>query len=316
MRLVTHDGTFHYDEVLATAILTKIYPDSEIIRTREESIIQTGDIIYDVGRVYDPLNRRFDHHQNTFNEFFSSKYNVKLSSAGLVFKHFHEKLFEKYGMYKKSPVYEDMVDKVYSEFFLPADAIDNGYDSIFGQIIPRTVADVVVNFNVDTRNSADQERRFISALQFVSKDLDNYLNCTLCYYAPSYESMYNVISNFEGDIFVTSERVSRQVINDICERLQKDIKFVIFHGEGDPRIYSVPKTSKKFELKCPLHAEWWGLAGNELVKASGITGSVFVHANGFTGENKTLEGAIKMCELSLQYMYKTGVVNDIKSALK
>jgi uncharacterized UPF0160 family protein len=40
MKLVTHNGTFHYDEILAASILLEIYPDAEIIRTRDADIIK------------------------------------------------------------------------------------------------------------------------------------------------------------------------------------------------------------------------------------------------------------------------------------
>lgn len=57
MLLITHDGTSHYDEILATAVHQKIYPDSKLIRTRDHNTIETGDIVYDAGRVFNPKNK-------------------------------------------------------------------------------------------------------------------------------------------------------------------------------------------------------------------------------------------------------------------
>lgn len=37
--------------------------DIEIVRSRDERDIARGDIVFDVGGVYDPSNGRFDHHQ-------------------------------------------------------------------------------------------------------------------------------------------------------------------------------------------------------------------------------------------------------------
>jgi len=47
------------------------------------------DIVVDVGAEYDPARQRYDHHQREFTTTFDDKHTVtKLSSAGLVYKHF------------------------------------------------------------------------------------------------------------------------------------------------------------------------------------------------------------------------------------
>ncbi|ELA42409.1 uncharacterized protein VICG_00508 [Vittaforma corneae ATCC 50505] len=303
MKLVTHDGNFHYDEILATAVLLKIYPDAEVIRTRVREVINTGDIVYDVGQTYDPSKYRYDHHQNTFHDTYSPQYNIRLSSAGLIFKHFHDKLFERYGFTRQSTIFEEIVEKVYFEFFLPADAIDNGYDSVFGAIRARTVADVVKNFNVYSENTMtrDENLRFETALDFVSMDLDNYLKYVLCEYALSYEHFYNVLKDFAGDIFVTDKKVATDLLYELNEKLQKNIKFIIVKNDNDFRIITIPVERGKFAIKYPLHPKWRGLSGTNLDEVSGINGCVFVHASGFTGGNSTLEGAVEMCRKSLEW---------------
>lgn len=302
MKLITHDKTFHYDEILATAVLQLIYPDTEIIRTRSEDIIETGDIVYDVGRIYDPSKHRYDHHQSTFTETFSPEYNIKLSSSGLIYKHFHEKLFEIYGFTRKSPIFDTIVHKIYKEFFLPADAIDNGYDCIFGEIKLRSVADVVKNYNEfdDNNNSEAEMQRFIKALNFVSEDLKNYLRYMLTDYVVCYEEMYNRVQECEGDILYVEKSIPTGLIYDIEEDLKRGLKFVIIKTDRDYRIITFPKVRGKFAIKYPLKEEWRGLSGAELDEKSGIVGCVFVHASGFTGGHKTLEGAFEMCRRSLE----------------
>lgn len=304
MKLVTHDGSFHYDEVLATAVLLEIYPDAEVIRTRVDEIIKTGDIVYDVGGEFDPSKNRFDHHQKSFQDTFSPRYEIRMSSAGLIYKYYCDKLFEKYGFSKSSGIYEDIREKIYAEFFLPADAIDNGYD-IFGELKPRTVADVVRSFNVySTSNESvkEESKRFRNALRFVSLDLRNYLNSVLMDYVVNYEALYEELSGFEGDVFVTSKKLTTDLVYDIDQKLNKDIKFVVVKNDKEARILTMPVEKGKFGIKYPLHPKWRGLAGDDLVKASGIPGCVFVHATGFTGGNKTVEGAIEMCRKTLEYL--------------
>ena len=65
--LITHNGSFHTDDIFACATLSLMLEKKgekfEIIRTRDEEIIKTGDYVFDVGGVYDEEGNRFDHHQ-------------------------------------------------------------------------------------------------------------------------------------------------------------------------------------------------------------------------------------------------------------
>lgn len=69
-------------------------------RSRDPSILETCDIVVDVGAVYDESKQLFDHHQRGFTEVFGHGFNTKLSSAGLVYKsvnsrvHFTGRTFE------------------------------------------------------------------------------------------------------------------------------------------------------------------------------------------------------------------------------
>ena len=64
-KIGTHNGTFHCDEALACYMLKKLpeYQSAEIIRTRDEKLLNTCDIVVDVGGVYDHDKYRYDHHQ-------------------------------------------------------------------------------------------------------------------------------------------------------------------------------------------------------------------------------------------------------------
>ena len=61
----THDGKFHCDEVLACALLKLLpdYSDATVKRTRDQVILDTCDIVVDVGGVFNPNIHRYDHHQ-------------------------------------------------------------------------------------------------------------------------------------------------------------------------------------------------------------------------------------------------------------
>ena len=55
-RIGTHSGTFHCDEALGCFLLqqTLKFRDSDIIRTRDPSVLQELDVVIDVGGEYDP----------------------------------------------------------------------------------------------------------------------------------------------------------------------------------------------------------------------------------------------------------------------
>ena len=49
--LVTHSGGFHADELLSSVVLTRLFPEASLMRSRDELCITpaTDKIIYDVG---------------------------------------------------------------------------------------------------------------------------------------------------------------------------------------------------------------------------------------------------------------------------
>lgn len=64
-KIGTHNGTFHCDEALACYMLKTLpeYQSAEIIRTRDGKLLDTCDIVVDVGGIYDHSKNRYDHHQ-------------------------------------------------------------------------------------------------------------------------------------------------------------------------------------------------------------------------------------------------------------
>ncbi|OQS54437.1 metal-dependent protein hydrolase domain-containing protein [Ecytonucleospora hepatopenaei] len=314
LKFITHSDSFHADEIIATAFLLEVYNDRdvELVRSRDMNVIETGDIVYDVGFVCDPKKKRFDHHMATFTETFNDKYNVKLSSAGLIFKYYHKELFTKkfnFNCYTKE-VQEFITDKIYREYFLPADALDNGYDFHYDLLgiesaRPRSIQDMVAAYNVHFIESAKnyeavQLTNFSRALEMVREDLKNYLSFIFESYACEMEeAMREIKENKNKNIFIPNKNYNRSLLQDLLDN-HDEVKFVIFTKGKNYRIYAVNKKGKQFETRCPLKKEWRGTRDEELQKISGISEITFVHATGFTGGASTLEAAIKMCEESMK----------------
>ena len=98
------------------------------------------DIVVDVGGEFDVAKKRFDHHQRSFNHTFATlvpektSWNIKLSSAGLVYVHYGKQVIEQIirKITKNETVDQKLVDiiyeKMYENFVKEIDAIDNGIE--------------------------------------------------------------------------------------------------------------------------------------------------------------------------------------------
>ena len=85
--LVTHSGGFHADELLSSAVLTRLFPEADLLRSRDRLCITPAadKIIYDVGGDYDIEAKIFDHHQSPGPLRDDGQ---PFSSFGLVWKHY------------------------------------------------------------------------------------------------------------------------------------------------------------------------------------------------------------------------------------
>ncbi|GJJ67929.1 hypothetical protein EMPS_00275 [Entomortierella parvispora] len=136
----THNGHFHCDEALAVHMLyqTKQFKGAELIRTRDPAKLETCDIVVDVGGVYDPNTHRYDHHQRGFAEVFGGKFVTKLSSAGLVYKHFGKEIIASIlALEETDPKVELLYTKVYENFIEALDGGDNGISQYPPEIKPK-----------------------------------------------------------------------------------------------------------------------------------------------------------------------------------
>lgn len=139
----THDGSFHCDEALAVSLLKLYYnfqsnSDVYIVRTRKPDILSACNVVVDVGAVYEPENHRYDHHQREFKGVMKG-FNTKLSSAGLIYKHFGLDII-RYILMKtldnneiSNEVLDLVYNKVYKDFMEHIDAIDNGISVATGE---------------------------------------------------------------------------------------------------------------------------------------------------------------------------------------
>ncbi|KAM0687362.1 hypothetical protein COBT_001401 [Conglomerata obtusa] len=293
--IITHDGTFHLDELLAISILQQIYPATKIVRTRDHSTLSQYDIlaVVDVFGVFDPNKNLFDHHQRGFNETFTPETGVKLSSAGLVYRHFALQFLNTYEI-----PYSQALN-IYKKYFIHADAIDNGIDvqskvhikDEYRPIKVRSFSDIVSLYN--------DNDDFETALEFVKGDLDRFMKR----YKKNTDNIESVRMNMlecEGDILILT--VKDNVMDIVCElekQMNRNYKYLIMN-DTRWKGYAVIKEVGSFENKVPFYEKWRGLRNEELQKVCGVKDAIFVHASGFLAICNSFDGILELCKKSLE----------------
>eukprot|EP00884_Botryococcus_braunii_P014403 jgi/Botrbrau1/22964/Bobra.0030s0036.1 len=319
MKIGTHSGKFHCDEALGVFLLKRfLYPEAEVVRTRDPTKLAECDIVLDVGGTYDPGTLRFDHHQRGFDESFGNGFETKLSSAGLVYKHFGKQIIaELLGLPVESPEVGTVYTAVYKNFIHGVDAVDNGVNqyetSAQAKYVDHThlsgrVAALNPRWN-DDQSDAACDTGFARAVEMTGADFLNEVDYVSKAWLPARKYVQEAV---EGRLQLDpSGQIMKLVLacpwKDHLYDLEAElavpdpIKFVIYEDvkEKKWRVQAVSVTSESFESRKTLPKAWWGLRDHELSQTSGIPGCVFVHANGFIGGNDTMEGVLEMARQAL-----------------
>ncbi|KAH8102640.1 GAMM1 protein [Cristinia sonorae] len=318
----THNDTFHCDEALAVYLLrrTDRYAGADLKRTRDSAVLATCDIVVDVGGVYDESKQLFDHHQRGFTEVFGHGFNTKLSSAGLVYKHFGQEIIANtlqinLGDTKVNTLWL----KLYKEFIEAIDAIDNGISQYPAdqQARYRSRTDIssrVGHLNPAWNESVDStsvDALFLKASDLVGGEffgrLGYYANAWLPardLVAAALKKRTEVASSGKivlFDQFAPWKEHLFELEPEFGITADNQPIYVIYPDEtgGNWRVQAVPVSSESFESRKALPEAWRGVRDSELSKLSGIDGCIFVHASGFIGGNSTKAGALKMATTAL-----------------
>ena len=326
VRIGTHSGTFHCDETLACSMLKMLprYREAEIIRSRDQTLLDTCDVVVDVGGEYDPARLRFDHHQKTFSSSMntldkSKKWTIKLSSAGLVYFHYGREIIAailETGVDDK--ITEKVFDKVYEGFIQEIDAIDNGIHTHDGD--PRYTISTNLSSRVGNLGPCwndphqDTDAGFYKALELTRSEFLDKVN----YYGRVWWSARDIVhQSLENRFSVhTSGRIMEFSQGGVPwkehlfeleaeEGLTGDtnILYALFTDQsGMWRIQCVPVQPRSFTNRLSLPESWRGLRDGDLETVSGVPGATFVHAGGFIGGSKTREGVLAMAETALKQL--------------
>lgn len=322
--IATHDGTFHCDEALACYMLklTEKFQNADIVRTRNPEILAQVDCLVDVGAVFDPATFRFDHHQASFVDTFSPEYKSRLSSAGLVYKYFGKEVIGKLiapfldsaiPASELASTVDIIYEKVYKNFIEHLDAMDNGQEvSENGKllyVISTHLGARIARLNPEWNEPSDDvtiSNRFRQAMMTTGDEFSEFVASQARSWLPAREIVEKAINarlttHPSGKIIQLDTFCPWKEHVFSIERalgIEGQIVYVLYPDKsGTWRVQCVPADENAmFSCRVALPTEWRGVRDEALSEKLGVPGAVFVHASGFIGGHKTLEGVIKMAE--------------------
>lgn len=299
----THDKRFHADDVGAISLLTSYFNQKNvkvnIIRSRDMDI--KSDILIDVGGIYDPENGKFDHHQKDCKEVYSNSFNVPLSSIGMVWKHYGREILTMFLGSDSEVITSELCQDVYRKIILEIDAHDNGISMVEGGKVNfqsnMNISSIISSMNTsDTNDDEAQIQAFEKAVSLFGEIFEIKLKDIIRKYC-SYQTSQDIIKSYlleSNDQYL----IIHQKIDNIYKCLNfldasYRIKFLIFNDiPGEITIKTRARPENIYVPLVPLLSE-------EKLKQE-VSDLIFVHKASFIAKTKSLEGAIKIVELSLK----------------
>ena len=289
-KIVTHDSSFHTDDVFAVATLLLLIGEAEVIRSRDPEVHVTADYLVDAGMEYNPSIHHFDHHQPGGAGVRENA--IPYASFGLVWKEYGEELA---GGEREA----ELIDR---ELVQPIDAHDNGVSIAeykFKGIREYTIGDFFNSF-IESRDHDHLNTVFMRVVD-IARDLLK-REILIAKRAIINEDKILALYNASPDkrVVILSEELFgwREVLGETPEAL-----YAIYpRPDGKWSLGCVPDLSKSRYgvLRKPLPLEWAGKKDKELERVTGVEGALFAHRNRFMATVKTKEGAIALAQKALE----------------
>lgn len=288
----THSGSFHADEVLAAAALRLANPALAIVRTRDPAQLDSADIVFDVGRIYDRGACRFDHHQLEYRE--ARENGIPFSSFGLIWRELGTELCG-------SAAAASRVDR---SLVQGVDAVDCGI-TLSRETPPASllsISSIIGGFNPGWQDDTSPQARneaFEQAVAWAGAVLRNTIR-----EASGLEAAHAVVAR--GSLMENSRLLL--LAQDVpwkeavlgSSRFENVLYVVSPDSQTKWHVHTVPGQGGSFSNRKPLPAAWAGLDGDELDQATGIKGCVFCHRGLFVAGHGTKDGALDMARLALK----------------
>lgn len=296
---VTHNGKFHADEVFATAVLQQLYPDLEVIRSRDPATIAQGDFVYDVGGIYDHETRRYDHHQPGA---LKRESGLTRSAFGLIWLHYGQDYCEGD---------EAIWERIDKRLVRGIDAGDNGErQGVEDLRAPEFgISHMIELYNPlpeNTREEADaQFAKAVGHATFLLDRLKDRARAELASAREVREAMTLTSSNRYAFL-------DRQIQISDCIAEIEELEYIVFPDAANNtwQVYALPTPENHFVQKRPFPENWAGLTGEQLQKVTGVSDAIFCHTKRFLTVAESREGARRLLEFALAEPYDSVVSLD------
>ncbi|NKX36408.1 MYG1 family protein [Rhodobacteraceae bacterium R_SAG4] len=297
--LVTHSGGFHADELLSTVILSRLYPDAELVRTRDKSWITPaeGRIIYDVGGQFDAGAGIFDHHQRP-NPLRPD--GQPYSSFGLIWAEFGRDYLRAQAVPEKDL---EQVHAAFDEDFVrPVDLLDNGAvdtaeaGPLFaGLTLPVLLESLKPVF--DDRSEGADDTAFHAALTVARAIVEARIRHKAAKLRAADVVLTAIKDAGTGRVL---ELPMGMPFRGAVERAGADhLLFVVHPRNSDWALTTIRTGDDTFETRADLPAAWAGLTDAALEQASGVEGAKFCHNARFLAIADSRDAILKMAELAV-----------------
>jgi len=284
LTVVTHNGNFHADDVFSIAVLKHVYPSFNLVRTRDKALMDSADIVIDVGGQYDPDAGRFDHHQRGGAG--ERENGIPYSSFGLV--------WQKYGL-TLCDNNQAVADRVDAGLVSTIDAIDCGHVEGVQQGI--SLSQTISMYNPTWEESPEFDKCFDEAVEFASRMLTRFI-ASASGSVNAKAIVAKAIESAEDPRVIVLEKYTPW--KKTVHILSSEALYMVYPSHsGQWILQTVPVEPGSFEDRKSLPKAWAGLSDEDFQAKTGLDDAVFCHNGLFIAGTKSFESTMKLAEVAL-----------------
>lgn len=287
MKVATHPGNFHADDVFAVATLGLAAGPLEIVRTRDEQAHADADARVDVGGRSDPATGDFDHHQKGGAG--ERANGIRYASFGLAWRHHGAALAG--GAEAAAAIDERLVQGV--------DANDTGQpiiESLVGDVRPMSISGVIAAMNAawdEDLSPAEEDARFAEAVALATRILEREIAGAAAH-RRAQQLVHDAIGRAADPRVIELER--NMPWREAVVSTAPDALYVMYPKPDGWGLQAVPRELGAFANRKDLPASWAGRSGEDLAAVTGVEDAVFCHSARFYASARSRDGIAALAQ--------------------
>lgn len=306
IKIGTHGGEFHPDEVFAiTTLMTAVVdkgsipngdetPSFTIVRSRDQKELADCDLLIDVGSEYNPAEGKFDHHQE---DGAGTRANgIPYASFGLIWKELGLTVCD--GDRIKAGFVDD-------HFVQIIDAYDNGFQLFEARSREESLpclSDIRPGqeiFDCNSLSGKSESDKFDRAVAVAGMLLEGRISHAgvVCENVKVIEDAIN--DSKRPDIVKLP--IAGTSWQETLPRITDGVLFVIQEEDDFYVVRAVPETPNGSTRNIYFPEHWTGIENTQMIKdATGIDGVTFIHGGGFYAKTETEESAHELADKAIE----------------